>query len=401
MHFRCGSAVTVAILSDSPTLTTGFARTTARIAGSLARRHVVHCYGLKGAPDDVRDNLGYHVWPAEQGGHWSDRLGQFFAQIRPNVLLLNMDAKNALECVMRCRAAGLTAPIVSYVCFDGLPIGRQYLDVQRHCAAVWATSEPGAAYLRAEGIRVAGIAPPGVDPKEFRAPRDRTALRRKTGLGCQFLVGVFATNTERKQLPRALAGFAIAAAALPDADPHLYLHCRPDGYWDLAELTRRHGITERVIMLDSYSEAHGIPLVALDSRRASIRNLGYADRLALCDVVVNTPYSGDVEQVILEANACEVALVQTDDEGVMRNAAGAGAVLLPAVNVGTGPLGEARHHVSPARVADELIRLARNPEARADLVARGRANAARFPWNTLERAALAMVKPFTELSLAG
>ena len=68
MHFRCGSAVTVAILSDSPTLTTGFARTTARIAGSLARRHVVHCYGLKGAPDDVRDNLGYHVWPVSKGG---------------------------------------------------------------------------------------------------------------------------------------------------------------------------------------------------------------------------------------------------------------------------------------------------------------------------------------------
>jgi glycosyltransferase involved in cell wall biosynthesis len=113
------------------------------------------------------------------------------------------------------------------------------------------------------------------------------------------------------------------------------------------------------------------------------------------DVVVNAPYNGDVEQVILEANACGVPHVHTDDEGVMRDAAGAGAVLLPAADVGTGPLGEARHHVSPARVADELVRLATDASARAGLIARGNANAARFPWSTLEKASLAMVAPFT------
>jgi hypothetical protein len=403
MSFLGGNAMTVAILSDSPILTTGFARTTARIAGSLARRHVVHCYGLKGGPEDIRDDLGYHVWSAELGGHWSDRLGQFFVQTQPDVLLLNMDAKNALECVTCCRAAGLTVPIVSYVCFDGLPVSRRYLDVQRACAAVWATSGPGAAYLRAEGIPVAGIAPPGVDLTEFRPLPDKMALRRSIGLQCQFLVGVFATNTERKQLPRAVAGFAMAAAALPGADLRLYLHCRPDGYWDLPELARQHGIEEQVIMLDSpwYSEAHGIPLIASGSRGASIHDLGYADRLALCDAVVNTPYSGDVEQVILEANACDAPLLHTDDERIMRDSVGAGAVLLPAVDVGTGSLGEARHHVSAARVANELVRLAKDPGARADLVARGRANAARFPWSTLEQAALAMVRPFTEKGRAG
>ena len=88
--------MSVVILSDSPTLTTGFARTTARIAGSLARHHVVHCYGLKASPSDVRDDLGYHMWPANRDGHWSIGLGQFFEQTRPDVLLLNMDAKNAL-----------------------------------------------------------------------------------------------------------------------------------------------------------------------------------------------------------------------------------------------------------------------------------------------------------------
>lgn len=388
--------MTVAILSDSPALTTGFARTTARIAGSLARHHEVHCYGIKGGHGDIHDDLGYYVWPGERGGHWSAQLGQFFTQTRPDVLLLNMDAKNALECVTRCRAAGLTAPIVSYVCFDGLPVSRRYLDAQRDCAAVWATSGPGAAYLRAEGIPVTGIAPPGVDSAEFAPLPDKMALRCTIGLERSFLVGVFATNTERKQLPRAIAGFAKAATVLRDADTRLYLHCRRDGYWDLVELAQRYGVAERMIMLDGYSEARGVPLAtAQGSRAASMRDLGYADRIALCDVVVNAPYSGDVEQVILEANACGVPLVHTDDEGVMRDAAGAGAALLPAADVGTGPLGEARHHVSPARVADELVRLATDARARADLIARGNANATRFPWSALEQASLAMVAPFT------
>jgi glycosyltransferase involved in cell wall biosynthesis len=397
---RChsGNAVTVAILSDSPTLTTGFARTTAHIAASLARRHVVHCYGIKARPGDVRDGLGYHVWPAEQGGHWSDYLGQFFSQTRPEVLLLNMDAKNALECLELCRGAGLTTPIVSYVCFDGLPVGRRYLDAQRTCAAVWATSEPGAAYLRSEGIHVTGVAPPGVDPAEFRPSPGKMAVRREIGLRGHLLVGVFATNTERKQIPRAIAGFTLAAAALSGMDLHLYLHCRPSGYWDLPELVQRHGIAERVTMpdLDDYSEARGIPLTIRGAHRASIHSLGFADRLALCDIVVNTPHSGDVEQVILEANACGAALVHTDDEGIMRHAAGQGAVLLSAADVGTGSLGEAHHHVSAAEVARQLIRLAKDARARADLVARGIENAVRFPWSTLENAALAMVGPFTK-----
>jgi len=319
------------------------------------------------------------------------------------VLLLNMDAKNALECVKLCKAAGLTAPIVSYVCFDGLPVGRRYLDAQRACATVWVTSEPGAAYLRAEGIKVAGVAPPGVDPDEFRPLQDKTALRRAIGLRSCFLVGVFATNTERKQLPRAVAGFALAAATVPDANLRMYLHCRPDGYWNLLELIQQYGLDERVITVDSpgYSEARGIPLSVGGAPHGSIGDLGYADRLSLCDVVVNTPHSGDVEQVILEANACGVALVHTDDEGVMRDTAGRGAVLLPAVDVGTGSLGEAHHHVSAEHVAVQLVRLVKDTDARAELAGRGIGNAARFPWSTLEEAALDMVRPFTEQSIAG
>ncbi len=392
--------MTVAILSDAPTLTTGFARTTARIAASLAEHHVVHCYGIKATPDDVAVPLPYHVWPAQQGGHWSDLLGDFFASCRPDVLLLNMDAKNAVECVQLCRAVGIEAPVVSYVCFDGLPVGRRCLEVQRSCASVWATSEPGAAFLTARGVVVAGVAPPGVDPGEFRPLSNRKVIRRTIGLGDCFLVGVFASNTERKQLPRAIAGFAAAAGALPGLDLRLYLHCRWDGYWDVAELVERHGIADRMIGPGSsaHSEARGVPLDTWNASLGDLHDLGYAARLAVCDLIVNTPFSGDVEQVILEANSCGVALLHTDDDGIMAAAAGDAAVLLPAADVGTGPLGEARHHVDPRRVGQQIAWLAADEGARSALARRGLSNAARFPWSTLERAALEMVAPYAERS---
>lgn len=235
---------------------------------------------------------------------------------------------------------------------------------------------------------------------EFRPLSNRKVIRRTIGLGDCFLVGVFASNTERKQLPRAIAGFAAAAGALPGLDLRLYLHCRWDGYWDVAELVERHGIADRMIGPGSsaHSEARGVPLDTWNASLGDLHDLGYAARLAVCDLIVNTPFSGDVEQVILEANSCGVALLHTDDDGIMAAAAGDAAVLLPAADVGTGPLGEARHHVDPRRVGQQIAWLAADEGARSALARRGLSNAARFPWSTLERAALEMVAPYAERS---
>src|SRR4051812_42673333 len=126
----------VGILSDAPTLTTGFGRTTDRIGRSLiAFGYDVRCFGLKARRSDI--NRGpLHVWPAEQGGqHWSAQLGPFFASASVDVLVLNMDAYNAVECIDAVRATGWGGPIVSYVCFDGLPATERQLASQSRCAS--------------------------------------------------------------------------------------------------------------------------------------------------------------------------------------------------------------------------------------------------------------------------
>lgn len=390
-------AARVAVLADSPTLTTGFALTTRHIAESLDRAgHRVTCFGIKARREDVAGHdLPYEVWPAERGEHWYDTLPEFFDTVRPDVLLLNMDAYNAFECVTVIAAAGWSGPTISYVCFDGTPVDEGYLQAQRDCAEVWATSNIGAAYLSSNEVTVAGVAPPGVDTAEFRPDPDRDALKRRAGLAGTTVVGVFATNTERKQIARAVDAFARIVPRLPELDLRLYVHARPDGHWNLPALAARRGIDNRLLLPSdgTFAEHLGVPTTGGD--------LSYVDRMNLCDVLVNTPHSGDVEQVIIEGQSCGVPLVHTDDEGVMAEAVGRGGVLVPARDVGIGRIGQRMHYVAPEAVADALVGVLTDRALRERLVAAGFENAAAYGWDVLESAALAMVAPYQALKEAG
>lgn len=240
--------MTIAVLSDAPTLTTGFGVTTRRIVDALhAAGWDVACFGLKARPDDTVDQSQHFIWPAERGGHWTQSLRQFFATVQPKLLLLNMDAYNAVECLDAVRSAGYRGLVASYVVFDGLPVGRHYLAAQRSCTAVLVSSHTAAAYLCANGLEVAGVAPPGVDGDVFAPSPDAFALRSRAGLGDAAVIGVFGTNTERKQIPRVLSAMPSIKDRLgPSRVVVLYLHCRPTGYWRLAEMADEMGLREHV-----------------------------------------------------------------------------------------------------------------------------------------------------------
>jgi glycosyltransferase involved in cell wall biosynthesis len=384
--------VSTAVLSDAPTLTTGFGRTTSHIAGSLARAgHKVDVIGLKARPEDVGDaRLPYAVWPAEAWRHWTKALPRFFAEVGPDVLILNMDAYNALECLEACAAAGWAGPTVSYVCFDGLPIAPRYVAAQRRCAAVWASSPEGGRYLRECGVEVSGVATPGVDRAIFRPHPDRDALRHRAGLNGVALVGAFATNTERKQLDRLVDGFAIAAERLPALDLRLYLHCASDGHCDLRGRAAVRGVGDRVAFA-----ADG----GFDEHRG-LAQLKYAERLQVCDVVVNVPHSGDIEQVILEAQACGIPLLHTADNAVMSQAMADGGFPLAPSATGRGRIGQRLHFVDPATIAKAIAGVIENASLRGELTAAGLRNASRYSWDILEHAARNMVAPFV-MTVAG
>jgi glycosyltransferase involved in cell wall biosynthesis len=172
----------------------------------------------------------------------------------------------------------------------------------------------------------------------------------------------------------------------------LYLHCRPVGYWRLHDLAADLGVADQVTFPDgaAFDEWRGVPTTGNGRPAAGGPpadrpvDLSYVDRINCCDVVVNAPHSGDIEQVILEAQACGVPLVHTDDQGVMAEAVGPAGLLLPARDVGFSATGGRMHHVAPEAVAEAVVRLARSPQLRDDLRAAGLANAARYTWAALE-----------------
>ncbi len=377
----------VAILGDAPTLTTGFGRETRQIAaGLVADRRSVACFGLKATPADVRTatDSNVTVWPAERGGHWTDTLPEFLATTEPVVVYLNMDAFNAVECVDELRAAGWSGPIVSYAIFDGLPVARRYLDCQRRCDAVLTSSQTAARYLLNQGIPVVAVAPSGVSEAFSPGPISAKTRCRMGITPDGITVGVFGTNTERKQIPRILEALPAVQRRLSPRPVSLYLHCSPRGFWPLDDLTDS-------LMIDGTVTFAATP--SFDEFRG-VSESEYVERVRACDVIVNTPHSGDIEQVILEAQACGVPLVHTDDGGVMAEAAGAGAVLVSASDIGVGRTGQAIHHVDPAALADAIGDLLTDGDRRAHLRREGLANVARYRWNRLRECSAAAVSPF-------
>jgi glycosyltransferase involved in cell wall biosynthesis len=379
-------------MSDAPTLTTGFGRTTGQIMSALrAVGHDPICFGFKARPADVVD-APWRIWPAERGGHWTTTLPDFLTTERPDVLMLNMDGFNAVECLAAADAAGWDGPVVSYVVFDGLPVGRHYLAAQQRCTAVLASSHTGARHLRDNGVNVVAVAPPGVDTTEFRPLPDRSALRVRLGIDDAFVVGVFGTNTERKQIARVIAALPLVNERLDGRRVVLYMHCRPVGYWRLHDLAADLGVADQVAFPDrvAFDERRGVPTTG--GRAVSAggpttdwpADLSYVDRINCCDAIVNVAHSGDIEQVILEAQACGVPLVHTDDRGVMAEAVGMAGLLLPARDVGFSATGGRMHHVAPEDVAEAIVHLARSQQLRDDMRAAGLANAARYTWAALE-----------------
>ena len=176
----------------------------------------------------------------------------------------------------------------------------------------------------------------------------------------------------------------------------LYLHCRPAGYWRLADIAEELGIAEHVLFPSSaFDEARGIRTASAAS--STVRNamseysmeaISYVDRINCCDVIVNVPYSGDIEQVILEAQSCNVPLIHTDDGGIMSEAVGLGGVLLPGCDIGTGRCGERIHHVAPSDIADAAISILVDDQLRSSLRKASLDNVARYTWAPLKNAAV-------------
>ena len=386
----------VGILSDSPTVTTGFGIITNQIAHALAARHEVVCFGIKAWRETFdRNVLPFRVWNGGLGGHWIQLFPRFLQIENIDVLLLNMDIFNMHECLTYCIDAELHSPIISYLTLDGVPVYRKYIDIQARAKLALATTQYGARYLEQCGLKIANIAPPGVDMATFQPLSNREQLRRTAGLDNRFVVGVFGRNTERKQQVRVLLALATLRRQNPDNDVLVYFHCQPKGYWDLEELAAELDVADCVLFPSGrlFDETAGVPYMANHPARLEVmsasagprmpQEYSYVERMNCCDLIVNASHCGGFERAIIESQACGIPIAGTDDKGTMTEVLGNGGILLEAIDVSFWKAGQRQYLISIPDTVQAIREVYNQPGLHAQLREAGFENARKYPWEKM------------------
>lgn len=387
----------IALITESPTLATGFgtrARQLIEQLAALGTEIVVFAISASEQPFEPQDYPCRIVPLVRDQFETIGMVGPFLAAEQPDVLFVHYDLATACWYVERARADGWPGPVIAHVVIDSLPVSRRLLDVLRTVDAVITPTDTAARYCHAHGLTQVSAAPYSVDPAIFRPLPNRDALRRTAGLADRFVIGVFGRNIERKQQPRVMLALQHLITIGAGDDMVLYLHCQPENddpwlsTWNLTEVAEQLNIADRVLFPPrTFRQLRGIPYVSSQvdpapdhapTRLDVPATYGYVERLNLCDVIVNAPYNGAFELVTIEAQLCGIPIAVTNDSGAMVEVAGDGALLLDPVDIGIQSSGGRQFLVSARTIAEAVLSVRREPRLQADLVRRGFENAARY-----------------------
>jgi len=378
----------VAILSDPPMKTTGFSVAADRFARELCGRgaEVTYlCIGVSGMI--TPGQYPYRLWAAEK---LNDVAGYFESYPADVALLVGTvwNMEGLIQLLKRCPRC--PARIAAHIVSEGLPVGRRYTNGLRTITAVMTGTSALARHLEQGHGIPACFVPQGVDTAVFSPlTEDRKRLLRKAlNLESCFLVGVFGRNTERKQQPRVLQALRLLQTGHGLNDIQAYFHCEEADTtpyargWDLHEVAERLGVAGQVMFPHQFRQLDGCPRETgeiLSYTDISLDRLGYCERVAVCDLIVNPSYSGGFEFTTLEAQACGVPVAVTDDRGNMTEVAGEAAMLLPGSS-GIWGNGAEQFFVDPEAIVAAILKVRADTEFRERLVAKGIANARRYSW---------------------
>lgn len=213
--------------------------------------------------------------------------------------------------------------------------------LHRHMQAVLGNSRSVIGELAGEGVprRRLGLIYNGIDVGAFAAPEARAAMRRTLGLAPDALVMTLVANLiPYKGHHDLMQALAIAAPDLP-ADWHLLLVGRDDGIGrQLREQADNLGLASHIFFLGQRDDVSAL--------------------LAASDVGLLCSHEEGFANAILEGMAAKLPMIVTDVGG------NAEAV----VDGETGLVVPAR---DPARLAEAIVRLARNPAERSAFGAAG------------------------------
>jgi len=360
----------------------------------------VVCFGI-GAIGETFDRreFPYRIWTVgPQSNQLYARLAEFLSFEKPALVFFNMDVLALRAWVRVTRAIGWRGMLAAYVIVDGVPLPAFAKALLAELDLALTATRLAAQLLSSAAGCDVHYAPHGVDCTLFRPLASRGALRAIHGLADKFVVGVFGTNSYRKQLPRVVEAVALLRHQ-ERADVVLYCHAQrrvTRGGWQLDQVVESFGMEGGTMFPGTdFTQHRGVPLQRADDAYAEYDDslgqreyfpgsLSLVERINCCDCVVNVSLNGAFELGIIEAQACGVPLLLTNDEGYMAEASGGAALLLDVVNVGIGTDGFREHHVLPSTVAGAIQRVRSDSVYRDQLSTAGVANARQYSWEVLE-----------------
>jgi D-inositol-3-phosphate glycosyltransferase len=279
---------------------TGFARVTTSLIERLKARYQFHQLGINysGDPHDC----DWPIYPAHIGGdpHGVKRIAELVDRIRPDIVLMINDLWIVGDYLRALAKARHRPATMAYVPIDAVPLIPEHVRSLAPLDRIVVYNRFGAEAFQAAsraiqetdlGFRLPplDVVAHGLDTKTFHPlfplagnfVENRQAVRRNLlphgeAVVDDFIVLNANRNQPRKRIDLTIEGFAIFAAGKPQS-VKLYLHMgATDLGWDVVELTRRHGIFDRLMMTH---DGAGPP--SLSSEQL---NLVYNT----CDVGINT-----------------------------------------------------------------------------------------------------------------
>lgn len=365
--------MTIGIISESPSLTTGFARTTRIIGEALLNLgHSIHCFGIGVWGENFdRQRFPYPIWGCgEFSPLIAKQLFEFVESVSPDCVFVQYDLITAATIIELLRAGHPNIKIVTHVVIDALPVYPQLLAMVGYSKCVLAPTECSCAVVRRVVHCPVFYLPHYVNNAIFN-PR-----LRKTSFGKRPIIGSIATNRARKQLIQTLHAIKLLASEGVAVD--LLLHTdRVDGTKSgghrLDLVVGSLGLNERVALSlpdgSIHSENH--------EAWSQWRQWSYVERIANCDVGLVSSSHGGFEYSIIEFQACGVPVCSTNDGGNLKEVAGGATRLLEPVAYDLTDYGGKICRLNARSIADGIID-ALNQNRSAQLRRQGLQNVERY-----------------------
>lgn len=239
----------ILVISDSPTIPTGYGRVSAALLPGLAQAG----FHLKVVGRGYQG--GDHPFPFEIFPHdpsdalAKDTATRLIQEWNPDMLLTIGD----LWMVDFLRTVEKRGSFrwLAYFSLDGGPVPLPWQQIIRDIDLPVVFSRFSRDLVQPHSDRPVAYIPHGVDTHRFVPMDDKQELKEAVGLGNRFVVGCVARNQARKNLPALLRSFAAFAQGKDDVGLYMHTAAREPHGWDLSALVHRFGIEKQTFFTET------------------------------------------------------------------------------------------------------------------------------------------------------